>query len=470
MIKENLLNISKYQVLSILILIVISLVIYETNNILLLFPFILVAFFRYYYKLTEIIIPLLIIGLIALTTEFYEQLRPVLTFISYVILFYVFLKKYGLEFYLYPRLPKTLIYFLIFLFITLFISTIFSDNKIISLIAFLRTIGFFLLCYLFYALIESNNAYFLIIYSLVSIVIILGYRMILDVITLGPQLYFARVIISEAFQLSGSLGYTGLTIFFISITLLVGMFFMDRFSKKTKYFIITPILFLNILIIILANSRGGILAAMFSIFFIILILNKRLLYFGLAASIVSFLFFYINISSFQEAIDGYLRFNTVSDREIYWQMGLEVIKDNPVTGVGVDMFDKQFYNYASSEHLALFKTGSNRLGKPHPHNFFLYYTAENGILGFFASISFFLVFFYLGSETIKLAEGKKNDKYVLSIVIVAIGIGLFVRTFIEIAGFLTYGYITRDLPFWLLFIILIKIYMELKTEKLSIKE
>lgn len=51
------------------------------------------------------------------------------------------------------------------------------------------------------------------IYSLIAVVVILGYRMILDVFTLGPQLYFARVLISEAFQLSGSLGYTGLTIF-----------------------------------------------------------------------------------------------------------------------------------------------------------------------------------------------------------------------------------------------------------------
>lgn len=433
-------------------------------------PFILIVFFRYYFQLTDIIIILLIIGLIALTTEFYEQFRPVLTLISYGILFFFFLRKYGLEFSLYPRLPRALNYFFLLLFIALFISTVFSGNKIISSIALLRTIGFFLLCYLFYSLIENQNTYFLIIYALIAVVAILGYRMILDFITLGPQFYFARVIISEAFQLSGSLGYTGLTIFFISLTLLVGMFFMNRFSNKTKYFIITPVLILNILIIILANSRGGILAALFSIIFIILILDKRALYLGLVTSTISLLIFYLTISSFQGAIDGYLRFNTVSDREIYWQMGLDVIQDNPLTGVGVDMFDKQFYNYASSDHLALFKTGSNKLGKPHPHNFFLYYTAENGILGFFASIGFFLVFFYLGIKTIQLARVRERDKYVLSIVIVGIGIGLFVRTFIEIAGLLTYGYITRDLPFWLLFVILIKIYMELSTEKFPIKE
>ncbi|HMN16452.1 MAG TPA: O-antigen ligase family protein [Ignavibacteriaceae bacterium] len=470
MIKKNHLNISNYEVLSILILIAISLVSYEIKYILMTLPFILIVFFRYYFQLTDIIIILLIIGLIALTTEFYEQFRPVLTLISYGILFFFFLRKYGLEFSLYPRLPRALNYFFLLLFIALFISTVFSGNKIISSIALLRTIGFFLLCYLFYSLIENQNTYFLIIYALIAVVAILGYRMILDFITLGPQFYFARVIISEAFQLSGSLGYTGLTIFFISLTLLAGMFFMNRFSNKTKYFIITPVLILNILIIILANSRGGILAALFSIIFIILILDKRALYLGLVTSTISLLIFYLTISSFQGAIDGYLRFNTVSDREIYWQMGLDVIQDNPLTGVGVDMFDKQFYNYASSDHLALFKTGSNKLGKPHPHNFFLYYTAENGILGFFASIGFFLVFFYLGIKTIQLARVRERDKYVLSIVIVGIGIGLFVRTFIEIAGLLTYGYITRDLPFWLLFVILIKIYMELSTEKFPIKE
>ncbi len=59
--------------------------------------------------------------------------------------------------------------------------------------ALLRTIGFFVLCYLFYSLIENHETYFLMIYSLIAVVVILGYRMILDVFTLGPQLYFARV-------------------------------------------------------------------------------------------------------------------------------------------------------------------------------------------------------------------------------------------------------------------------------------
>lgn len=69
-----------------------------------------------------------------------------------------------------------------------------------------------------------------------------------------------------------------------------------------------------------------------------------------------------------------------------------------------------------------------------------------------------------------MSKGMNKDYYVLSIAITGVGVGLLIRTFIEISGLLTYGYITRDLPFWLLFVILIKIYMELSTKKFTIKE
>ena len=52
------------------------------------------------------------------------------------------------------------------------------------------------------------------------------------------------------------------------------------------------------------------------------------------------------------------------------------------------------------------------------------------------------------------------DYYVLTVAITGIGLAIFLRSFIEVAGYLLYGYITRDLPFWLLFSILIYIYQK----------
>jgi hypothetical protein len=57
---------------------------------------------------------------------------------------------------------------------------------------------------------------------------------------------------------------------------------------------------------------------------------------------------------------------------------------------------------------------------------------------------------------------KRNNKhyFILSVAIFGIGIGFFVRSFVEVTGFLYYGYITTDLPFWLIFGILISIYQK----------
>ena len=99
------------------------------------------------------------------------------------------------------------------------------------------------------------------------------------------------------------------------------------------------------------------------------------------------------------------------------------------------------------------------------HNFFLFFTAENGILGLITSILFFLVFFYYAFKAMQLTKNKDYDFYVLTVAIAGIGIGIFVRSFIEITGYLSYGYITQDLPFWLLFGILIFIYQKYQHQR-----
>lgn len=76
------------------------------------------------------------------------------------------------------------------------------------------------------------------------------------------------------------------------------------------------------------------------------------------------------MTEFNQAVTNYLRLETVSDREVYWQMGIDVIGDNPIVGVGVDVFDKYFFNYAPSSTVNYFKSDFLNIGKPHPHNFF----------------------------------------------------------------------------------------------------
>ena len=464
----------KYQQINSLVFIVISLLL---AVIIVLFAYqgiiiILLGMFAYISlkQNSNYILFFIIMGYIAFSSEFYEEYRTYFLVLSSFSLIIFFMKVYGLDYTTYPNFPSVIKIFVLLLLITLILSTIFSTNFYTSSIALIRTSIFLIIVYLFYAMIRSKQIMYLYIFSILLVVLLVGYRMILDLMILGPQLYFMRVLVSDAFQLQGNLGYTGFTIFFISISMIVSFFFLDKFSKTLKVFLFTPLLLFNILIIILANSRGGIIASISSIAFLLFFMNRRIFLKSVVAVILTIILSFLISSPIQEAVEGYLRLDTVSHREAYWNLGLEIIQEYPIFGVGADMFDKHFNNYASSSHLLLFKTGANIFGKPHPHNFFLFFTSENGILGFVTAVSLFIIFFRIGYLSIKMSKGVNKDYYVLSIAITGVGVGLLIRTFIEISGLLTYGYITRDLPFWLLFVILIKIYMELSTEKFPIKE
>jgi ABC-type thiamin/hydroxymethylpyrimidine transport system permease subunit len=73
----------------------------------------------------------------------------------------------------------------------------------------------------------------------------------------------------------------------------------------------------------------------------------------------------------------------------------------------------------------------------------------------------------LALKTLKLTKNKNRDYFILTTAITGIGLGLFFRSFIEITGYLTYGYITTDLPFWLVFGILIFIHQKFKKPNLE---
>lgn len=52
--------------------------------------------------------------------------------------------------------------------------------------------------------------------------------------------------------------------------------------------------------------------------------------------------------------------------------------------------------------------------------------------------------------------------YFIILGIIAVGIALFIRGLFEAIGLIYYGYITADLPFWILFGIFIFTYFNLK--------
>jgi len=419
------------------------------------------ALMAIYFFGERLLLGLIIINFTTSLTEYVGDFRIYFNMIATISLTYLFLKKYGLDFKNYPKLPKEIIYFIIFLFISLFVSSSFSVYAMIGFISLVTMFLFFGICYIFYSLITDDKDIYVYIYSLCVAVFILAIRIFTDLIILGPEKFFMKAVLEDNSELAGSTGYTGFTIFFITIAFISVILFLGHIKKGISKTILISFLILNIVTLIFANSRAAIVSAFLSVGFLLLILKKALFLKIISFTILVFAILFFTVPEVEDTINAYIRIDSVNQRDVFWGSGVDVISDYPLLGVGPGVFYKYFYSYSPSSLSSFFDLDIWRFGKPSPHNLFLYYWAENGILGFVLSISLFVMFFYFGFKTISLAKHSSREYYILSVAITGLGIGLLFRAFFEVTGLLYYGYITTDLPFWIIFGVLMYIYQSL---------
>ena len=451
---------NKLIIFSCLIAILVSLF---SSNILLVLSLILISILIYFYGIKGIL-SLTIIGYLSAPSDFFGDYRVIINIILTGILLLLSFKEFGFNFREYPRVPNEVLYFLAALFFSILLSTIFSSEHSTGFFTIITMLAFYIISYLFYAFLKYEKNINLYIYSICAAVLILSIRMFLDLYNLGFQEFLIRSLLSENIKLYSSSRYTGSVIFFISATLISAMFFMDRFKKIKNKIILFFLFSINVVILILSNSRGLIIAAFLGISFLAFVFKRTLFLKVLISVVVVFVIVVLSVPEVDDSVNLYLRTGT-THREIFWEAGLEIIGDYPIVGIGPRAFNKYFYTYAPSSVLTIqeWKTGNHT-----PHNFFLYYAAENGVLGFIAGVSLFILYFYFASQVMKNSKRNNKEYFILSVAIFGIGIGFFVRSFVEVTGFLYYGYITTDLPFWLVFGILISIYQKIKNKEVTI--
>ena len=437
----------------------------------LIITFILIAILAaVYYFGEKVLLGLILLNYLTGLTEYIGNLRIYLNLLSTMILIYLFIKKYGLRLDEYPKIPYEIAIFLIVLFTSLSVSALFSSYMGIGFTSILTMLLFFLITYLFYALLKNEENIYIYIYSISISVLVVAVRIFIDLFTLGIQDFFKKAILEGNSELAGSTGYTGFTIFFISTSFISAFLFMDKSKNAINKLLLTLILIINIVTLIFANSRAAILATILSISFMFLILKWKPFIKTFLIILLVLLGLFFTIPAVEETINLYVRIDSINQREVFWETGSDVISDYPILGVGPGSFYKYFFSYAPGSLFDLFYLDIWRYGKPSPHNLFLHYWSENGILGFILSISLFVLFFYFAFKTIKLTKGKNRDNYIISIAITGIGIGFLFRAFFEVTGLLYYGYITTDLPFWLLFGILLHFYQDMKSHAIQLAE
>ncbi len=418
--------------------------------LLLLFPAIIFYKEKYLYNF-------LMILFLLITSDINETLRIVVNTLGLLTAYFVFIKNYGFEFSRYPRIPLRLSLIILALLASMILSSIFSASIITGLNWTFRQLIFFLLVYTFYASIKSHSDVSRILDSLIFVGVVLSTAIAYSLFTTQ---YLAFIIQTQGLiKEGGYFGNVAQAAGVLAITIPI-TFYRFKTSGKFKPFLFALIIFQTAAILV-TNSRAAILGLFISSLFIFFFISKDSFKKFLVFASFIVLVLLIVFTFFSEEISAFLRFERVFENTRYqlWDASIGMIKDNPILGVGPGMFKEYIYPYLpvmlGSWDEAQIAWVYENAGLGHVHNFFLFKLSELGIVGL--SVVLYFVYFFIsrGYKLINFFKGTDQKLFLLIVSITGIGIGLFVRSFFESTGILSYGWIIRDLPLWLLISILV---------------
>lgn len=192
------------------------------------------------------------------------------------------------------------------------------------------------------------------------------------------------------------------------------IFYMKRYISKCFVIFLN---FITVISLLISGSRGAIVGLLISLFFLfILILLQKLT----AKQITKFIIIFIGCCTFiiyviyqhfpYMIIRGY-----DMERVYLWQAAIQMFKDNIILGVGAGNFNYNYVNYymnplAINTHLTS------------PHNIFLHYLAQRGII---AGIPFIILFGYQLYVLVKnLFYGEKINYFVAAGFVSVLGMGI----------------------------------------------
>ncbi len=104
----------------------------------------------------------------------------------------------------------------------------------------------------------------------------------------------------------------------------------------------------------------------------------------------------------------------------FWQMSLQIIKDHPIIGTGLDTFGVAFTRY---------DTWNGKIRVEQAHNEYLHILSDAGVLGFACFVFFMILLFKNGLRNASLS----SDRYRRAVAIGAIGgcVGIIIHSFFD---------------------------------------
>ena len=407
------------------------------------------------------IIAVIIISLFTLVGELNRSLRTVVQLVDFTLLGILFLKRFGLNFDSYPRVPKSVLYFLALYFSAMIISAVMSNYPFAGIGLIARQIVFFIIAYIFYSLINSVRdieLYFTSIFIVVCIFVTFslltffqGDVSLLEILSTNRPRVAAIMSNIEA----------STNFFVVSFPLILSALLLKRkfADKATNYFLI----FYFSLGLILMMSRSAIIGIIVSTAIIFYLLNRKRFY-QLLFSITLIVLLFVLYTPLNELLTTLLRIESgMSARDYVWKMSIDMIKDNTIFGIGPGAYQNEMLNYFPymlndwwGKIFIYYQEVTD--GANLSHNFFLTFFTDLGILGILTAITLPVVYFRIGIKTIRKYKNGSPETYYLIIALFAAGISVIVRNLFNSIGLIYVGGIHTDLPFWIIFSSLIYFY------------
>ena len=420
------------------------------------FIFFVVLTKRRFYIAFSIISLMTLVGSIGVGIRVYVQI------FSIGLLVLLFFKSYAIDFSKYRSIPLIFAYWIGFYFSSMIFSIFFSNFPIAGIELFGRTIIFFFIVYILYSFLNTQQDILNLLNSIIITAIIITISIVFEFVESGFS--FLDLAAHTYLRMPGLLTNINATgeFFAISIPIVIGFLFYSGNSKrKTKaLFVILCFLLIGLLF---TDSRSA-FASVFVSIIIILFVLKRSLFKLLIVSTAIVLILYTFYTPLQSLISLLLRLDEgVAGRGVFWDLSINIIKANPWFGIGPGAYKYEMYNYIpvllNSWYGGVLTEVYNVTGGSNAsHNFFLFYFSDMGIFGLLSTFFLFIVFFSIGFPSLKVLRETEELNFIITLSILSIGAGLFVRAFFESIGLITYGYITIDLSFWICFIIIIHFY------------
>lgn len=429
-------------------------------EILLILSFLILIIFLIIIYKEPFILSFVIITLLVFPSDLGTTFRTIIQIADYFLLLYLFFKEYGFEFKRYPAVPKIIIYLISILYLSMFISVIFSNYFYIGMEFIFRTTFFFVLIYLFYALIGTQQKIRLTLNVIAISGFILINGIIIDFLLKGRNLsYLFQPIRDVSYGIYGNINITG-SYAIIIFPMIITAFYI--FSSRLMKIIVFFSALLVIVNVLLLASRAALAGIILGSGIILFYLNKKIFNYFVSIIIVVVLV-YLIFTPFGPSFDYALRLHGgLSEHDKYWELAIDMFDSNPLHGIGLGAYPSEEFNYipvlldsfVGQGMIAIHNLTENSRSND-SHNFYLVMATDMGIPGLIFAFSLLFVFYKILYQVYqKYSKVNKEIKLIL-ILILAVGINLTLRGLVESAGLFYYGSISTDLPFWLFFVILI---------------